>query len=53
MGIGLQNLGSRLETLYGAEQKIEFGPRPEGGVSVRVEFPLHQGRLAQAASTVP
>jgi two-component sensor histidine kinase len=53
MGIGLQNLGSRLETLYGAEQEIKFGPRPEGGVSVRVEFPLHQGGFAQRASAVP
>jgi two-component sensor histidine kinase len=53
LGIGLQNLGSRLETLYGAEQKFEFGARPEGGVSVRVEFPLHQGSLAPRASAAP
>jgi two-component system LytT family sensor kinase len=32
VGIGLQNLRSRLESLYGAGQKIDFGPQPEGGV---------------------
>jgi LytS/YehU family sensor histidine kinase len=41
-GIGLDNLRARLETLYGPEQKVEFGPRPEGGARTRVEFPLRR-----------
>ena len=41
-GIGLENLRARLETLYGADQKVEFGPRPDGGARVRVEFPLRK-----------
>jgi two-component system LytT family sensor kinase len=53
IGIGLRNLRSRLETLYGAEQKFEFAPRAQGGVIVSVEFPLRRARLAQAASDVP
>jgi two-component sensor histidine kinase len=53
MGIGLQNLRSRLESLYGAGQKIDFGPRPEGGVNVRVEMPLRQARPADPASLAP
>jgi hypothetical protein len=53
IGIGLRNLRSRLETLYGAEQKFEFAPCAQGGVTVSVEFPLRQARLAQAASAVP
>jgi two-component sensor histidine kinase len=51
-GIGLQNLRSRLETLYGAAHKIDFEPRPEGGVAVTVEIPLRQAPLPQAAKTV-
>ncbi len=50
MGIGLQNLRSRLESLYGAGQKIDFGPRPEGGVIVRVEFPLRQAQDTETAA---
>jgi two-component sensor histidine kinase len=52
IGIGLQNLRSRLKSLYGAGQRIDFGPRPEGGVTVRVEIPLHQARGAETASGV-
>jgi two-component sensor histidine kinase len=51
-GIGLQNLRSRLETLYGAAQKIAFGPRPEGGVTVTVEIPLRHAPPPQAPNTV-
>ncbi|MBI4663104.1 MAG: histidine kinase [Verrucomicrobia bacterium] len=40
-GIGLTNLRARLETLYGPRQKIELAPRPEGGVTVRLEVPWH------------
>jgi signal transduction histidine kinase len=49
-GIGLQNLRSRLESLYGAAQKIDFGPQPEGGVMVRVEIPLRPAALSETAS---
>ncbi len=52
VGIGLQNLRSRLETLYGAAQRIEFGPRPEGGVAVTVEIPLRHAPLPQPANAV-
>lgn len=38
-GIGLANLGARLETLYGDCQKLELTPRPERGVTVRLEIP--------------
>ena len=38
-GIGLTNLRARLETLFGAQQKLELIPRPEGGVTVRIEIP--------------
>ena len=38
-GIGLANLRSRLEVLYGAQQKLELSPRPKGGVIVKVEIP--------------
>jgi len=48
-GIGLQNLTSRLETLYGTAQRIDFGPRPKGGVIVTVEIPLRHAPLAQVA----
>jgi two-component sensor histidine kinase len=40
-GIGLTNLRARLETLYGREQALELGPRPERGVIVRIELPWH------------
>ena len=53
MGIGLRNLRSRLESLYGAGQKIDFGPRPEGGVIVQVEFPLRQAQPAETAAGAP
>jgi two-component sensor histidine kinase len=45
-GIGLQNLRSRLETLYGAEHRIALGPGREGGVTVRVEIPLRHAAPA-------
>lgn len=50
-GIGLLNLRSRLESLYGDRQKIDFGPQPEGGVTVRVELPLQQADRAEHAET--
>jgi Histidine kinase/Histidine kinase-, DNA gyrase B-, and HSP90-like ATPase len=38
-GIGLANLQARLETLYGTNQRLELAPRPQGGLTVRVEIP--------------
>jgi sensor histidine kinase YesM len=38
-GIGLSNLRERLQTLYGARQRVELTRRPEGGVMVEVEIP--------------
>jgi two-component sensor histidine kinase len=52
IGIGLQNLRSRLKSLYGAGQRIDVGPRPEGGVTVHVEIPLHQAHGAEIGSGV-
>jgi LytS/YehU family sensor histidine kinase len=49
-GIGLQNLTSRLQTLYGAAQKIEFVHRTEGGVTVTVEIPLRHVSLPRAGN---
>jgi two-component sensor histidine kinase len=42
IGIGLQNLRSRLESLYGAGQRLEIDSRPGGGVIIRVEIPLRR-----------
>jgi two-component system, LytTR family, sensor kinase len=52
-GIGLQNLRARLESLYGVGQRIDFGPRPEGGVTVRVELPLRPAPHAETAPAAP
>lgn len=46
-GIGLANLRARLETLYGSAQFLRLSPRPEGGVSARVEIPWHPARDAE------
>ncbi len=43
-GIGLSNTRARLHQLYGAEQKFEIIPRPQGGVIARVRIPF---RLAE------
>ncbi len=52
-GIGLQNLRSRLETLYGQQQRFAVTTRDGGGVSVKVEIPLRRVTLvAEAAVTV-
>jgi two-component sensor histidine kinase len=52
-GIGLQNLRSRLETLYGKQQRVEVTTRNGGGVSVKVEIPLRRVKLvAEAAVTL-
>jgi hypothetical protein len=38
-GIGLANLRSRLEVLYGSQHKLDLSPCAEGGVIVDVEIP--------------
>jgi anti-sigma regulatory factor (Ser/Thr protein kinase) len=40
-GIGLSNLRARLKLLYADKQMLEIGNRPEGGVAVRIEIPVH------------
>ncbi|HEY3855456.1 MAG TPA: sensor histidine kinase [Verrucomicrobiae bacterium] len=49
-GIGLLNLRSRLETLYGHRQRVEVGIRDGGGVSVRIEIPLREARSGEATT---
>ena len=39
-GIGLSNLRSRLDALYGARQRVELQEPPEGGLEVRLELPF-------------
>jgi sensor histidine kinase YesM len=39
-GIGLANTRARLEQLYGAEQQVDAGRRPEGGFRVTMTIPL-------------
>ncbi len=39
-GVGFLNTRSRLQQLYGSNQRFEYGNRPEGGVCVTLEFPL-------------
>jgi len=53
VGIGLQNLRSRMETLYGEKQRVELAPRPEGGVSVRLEIPLRRTTAAEPERVAP
>ncbi|HWY77051.1 MAG TPA: sensor histidine kinase [Verrucomicrobiae bacterium] len=38
-GIGLANLRSRLQVLYGDQHKLDLSPRAEGGVIVDIEIP--------------
>jgi two-component system, LytTR family, sensor kinase len=52
-GIGLQNLRSRLESLYGARHRLEIVSRPGGGVVIRVEIPLRQAPSTELASVAP
>ena len=41
-GTGLSNLRSRLNLLYGNDQKFEICIRREGGVAVQIEIPVHE-----------
>jgi len=51
IGIGLENLRARLKSLYGTEGSIDVGPRPGGGVRVRVEIPLRKMDAVEAPSS--
>jgi signal transduction histidine kinase len=41
-GIGLANTRSRLEQLYGAAHRLEFGPSPGGGATVTLSIPFER-----------
>jgi two-component system, LytTR family, sensor kinase len=41
-GIGLANTKARLEQLYGAGHRLEYGRSPQGGASVRIVIPFRQ-----------
>ena len=49
-GVGLGNARARLASLYGAEHRLEAGPRPGGGFNVMIEIPFHtEPRLPRQA----
>jgi two-component system, LytTR family, sensor kinase len=41
--VGLANIQSRLEQLYGGEHRFEIGNHPEGGFVVSISLPLRRG----------
>jgi hypothetical protein len=45
-GVGLKVTRQRLETLYGASQRVDLSRPPEGGVSVRITIPFRVAPLA-------
>jgi sensor histidine kinase YesM len=40
--VGLANIQSRLEQLYGGEHRFELGDHPDGGFVVRISLPLRR-----------
>jgi sensor histidine kinase YesM len=46
--VGLANIQSRLEGLYGSEQRLELRTHPQGGTIVRVVLPLRRTESASA-----
>ena len=42
-GVGLANIRSRLEQLYGADQEFAIANRPAGGAEVTLRVPFHLG----------
>lgn len=48
-GIGLQNVGERLQHLYGPSGQVEFGPNSGAGFSVGLSFPLEFAPKVQGA----
>lgn len=49
-GVGLANVQSRLEQLYGAEHRFTLENRPAGGVVVSVSLPLRRGDAVEDAN---
>jgi two-component system LytT family sensor kinase len=47
LGVGLQNVRRRLESIYGQSSRVEWGPVAPRGFRVTLELPLE--RLEQAA----
>jgi LytS/YehU family sensor histidine kinase len=41
-GIGLRNVGERLQLLYGARQSLDKGPSEDGGYQVRLTLPVER-----------
>ena len=50
-GIGLANLRARLETHYGADQKLELVPRAGRGVTVVIQIPWRSVRPLETRGT--
>jgi two-component sensor histidine kinase len=40
-GVGLGNARARLASLYGEQHRLEAGPRPGGGFTVKIEIPFY------------
>jgi two-component system, LytTR family, sensor kinase len=49
-GIGLKNVATRLQHLYGRKDLLQVAPRPSGGVEVRMELPIDRVSQNAAAS---
>jgi LytS/YehU family sensor histidine kinase len=49
-GVGLANLRSRLEQLYGDQQRLDLHTHPEGGAIVRVVLPLRRTESSRASA---
>jgi two-component system, LytTR family, sensor kinase len=41
-GVGLRNTAERLQTLYGADHSLQFGPGDGAGFAVRIHLPLER-----------
>lgn len=52
-GIGLGNLRSRLQALYGSAQSLNISPRAGGGVEVRIAMPVRFEDGAVGTGAVP
>jgi signal transduction histidine kinase len=52
-GVGIANTRSRLEHLYAAEGRLEFGERPGGGLIVRVTVPFKAEEPLEAVDEAP
>jgi two-component system sensor histidine kinase AlgZ len=49
-GVGLSNVQSRLEQLYGREHRFALENRPEGGVVVRISLPFRDADVTAGKS---